>query len=202
MAKASVIIATTKARARFLAQTEKYLARQTFQDFEVIVNRSEIFTIGKKHNDSIELAKTDRIFIVDDDDFQANDRIEKQFRVLNTCKFCHSSHHYMWSTVQRMGTERTDPTNLIGANSAFHKSLWEKNRYNETMMRLSDVVFTAYHLTNARSEFLDMNDPSIFVYLIHGGNVSGVFEHGIDATAKIRWILGSDYDDIHNLRLI
>ena len=137
--------------------------------------------------------------IVDDDDWQADNRIQKQNEVLDSYNLCCSSHHYMWSITRRMGTERVNPSNLIGGNSAFNKVLWERYPYKETMMRLCDANFVAYHLAHTPNEFLDMRDPYLFVYLIHGKNISGVFEGGIDATAKVRWMFDKDYDDIVSL---
>jgi hypothetical protein len=205
MPQVSVIIITTAKRAAFFKQCEKYLARQTFQDFEIIVDKTDK-SIPEKRNNAISLSKTDRLIIIDDDDFQFDDRIEKQCKVLNSSmiKMCATSHYYSWSIPQQKAKEYTNPTGIFGMSLAFHKSIWEHRPFNENWLRLSDAEFILYHLNREPTCLLDMRDPSIAVYTIHGDNISGRFINGKESdeiTARVKQIFGSDYDAIQSLRI-
>lgn len=165
---------------------------------------------GPLHNRACELARGDIIIQWDDDDWQSPDRIAKQVEALERRKghivqaagmpeegaFCYTSKFWWYHLAERRACKARSwgRGGSAGATFAYHKSIWQAKPFRDVDQG-EDNFFWEDHVARGTA-MVDMQDPSLVVYIRHNRNgshaVSDAFTE--EDTTEARKVLGSDVD--------
>jgi glycosyltransferase involved in cell wall biosynthesis len=207
-------------RRDFVSQAIGYFLRQDYPDRELIllddgaqpvgdlapedarikyVRLDEKLTLGAKRNRACELANGEVIVHWDDDDWYPPRRLSVQVQamVASRADMCGTSRllFYEPSTDRSWEYSYSAPgaTWVSGSSLAYWKSFWQGNRFDNIQVG-EDSRFV---LEGPSRTVCDLNDPTLCVATVHGGNTcprqtSGSFWR-IEQSARVREVLGDDF---------
>lgn len=229
------IVTITRNRAWFTERAIHYANTQTYPKIEIIVadgtpveaasgwhfprdhrrypltwiNLPPEANTGTARNIANDAARGEVIVHFDDDDWQSARRVEKQVTALaGAAELVQTSDVFMWWLERGAARYYHQPGQadfVLGATLAYFRSFWKAYPFPEDVIG-EDPPF----VRRARElglRVVDMRDPSLLVYLVHGRNTSaGWAELGMipdaAATARARELMGDDvafWDDLNDL---
>jgi hypothetical protein len=174
--------------------------------------------MGARRNRACELARGDIVLHWDDDDWQSPDRIGACVRTLRggpqtvphgppeiqnvEPSFAYTSQFYAYHLAERRAARWRSwgRGGTLGATFAYHRKIWEQTPFRDVDQG-EDNGFWDDH---AGSRGIDMQDPSLMVYIRHGQNGSPFITEGAtdEDTQAARTLLGSDlpfYDELSEI---
>jgi glycosyl transferase family 2 len=170
----SVMLLTCEGREQFLRRTYEAIDESSLRPDEILeMNGPD--DVGLKRQRALELARGDIIVIVDDDDWPAPRRIEKQVRALELAplSLVGTSNFY----VHDLRSDRILYSRTWGGCTCMPASslaFWREPALvigfapgHGSEDRLQDMWRTLYG-----ERVIDLRDPSLFVYRRHTSNVS------------------------------
>jgi glycosyltransferase involved in cell wall biosynthesis len=213
-------------RRRFVPQAIKYFLRQDYPSKELVIlddgtdsvadlipsdDRIRYFrlpekqTLGTKLNMGCELAKGEIIAHWDDDDWYSSGRLRYQVESLlcDGTDVCGVDVLIYYDPCKRRGYRYIYPPDqrkwLLGSSLCYRKELWLRNRFKEINVGMDALFIWGMPPQNVS---VLREDPKLFVFMIHEGNVSpkktnGAWWHPYDVE-EIWKLLNGDrefYDD-------
>jgi glycosyltransferase involved in cell wall biosynthesis len=207
-------------RRDFVSQAIGYFLRQDYPNRELIllddgaqpvgdlapedervkyIRLEEKLTLGAKRNRACELAKGEIIVHWDDDDWYPARRLSVQVQALvaNRADMCGTSRllFYEPSTDRSWEYSYSAPgaTWVSGSSLAYWKSFWQGNRFDNIQVG-EDSRFV---LEGPSRTAFDLNDPTLCVATVHGGNTCPRQTNGsfwrIEQSPRVREVLGDDF---------
>lgn len=188
-------IMPTGNRRRFLEQSLKYFARQTYPNRELVIiddgnelatdiavgpnifytATARVHTVGAKRNHACEMARGKYICHWDDDDWQHPDRLRLQVEALEKggAEVSGSSHRVLYYDIRdhRARTYKLPPnlhnTYLLGNTFMYLRSLWQARPFQDRQVG-EDSLFLRQP---PQLRVAEIEQPLI-VGIIHGRNVA------------------------------
>jgi glycosyltransferase involved in cell wall biosynthesis len=156
----------TDLRSRALASYHtQYLPSEW--NVSLYVDADPVLTLGGKLNRMIANCSEEYIILLDDDDWHSRDRIARQVEPLLRGYDVSGTSQIYYQDGKEAWLYKGDGTWLGGM--AFKRSLWERLKFED----LSIGCDTRWQKSlMGTAKFYDLEDPTLFIALIHAGNTS------------------------------
>lgn len=162
-------------------------------------------TLGKRRNMAAAAARGEILMHFDDDDWHAPGRLDVQVNALRNAAMVQTSSFWIYDV--RTGLSGLCPWEknadfAHGTSMAYHRKFWEDLHFGEDRHHGVDELWWKAH-REAKVNQLDMLDRNLFVYILHGHNVTRLGTAFCRAKpVEVSRLLGNEftfYEDMHEV---